>query len=138
MSILDILKEYIEGIEFLAYPLCINYLKKDTDCMSLSPLQGGKRDYDIIGNFTEDYYFNLLIKLVKPTADDGINALCTLHALGVYFDEQTLNNKLPVLGEGQEAVSIRALSVPVLQSRDSKGTEVYMCNYCFKYNQEVL
>ena len=138
MQIIDILKEYISNLEFVNYKLAVSYLSKDDDCMSISPLQGGEREYDIIGNYTEDYQFNIQIKLNSPSAVDSSNAIGLLNALGLYFEEANKNNKmLPKLNQGQTVEYLRILSNPTLQSRDDKGTEIFQCSYVLRYYQSI-
>ena len=138
MQIIDILKDYISNLEFVDYKLAVSYLSKDEDCMSISPLQGGEREYDILGNYTEDYQFNIQIKLTSPSAVDSSNAIGLLNALGLYFEEANKNDSmLPKLNQRQNVEYLRILSNPTLQSRDDKGTEIFQCSYVLRYNQSI-
>ena len=139
MQLIDILKDYINSLEFIPYNIVVNYLSKDKDCMSISPIQGGDREYDVLGNYTEDYQFSLQIKLNSPSVVESSNAIGILNAVGLYFEEANKNESLlPELNEGQEIEHLRILGNPTLLSRDDKNVEIFQCNYVLRYNQYTL
>lgn len=139
MQLIDILKDYINSLEFIPYNIVVNYLSKDKDCMSISPIQGGDREYDVLGNYTEDYQFSLQIKLNSPSVVESSNAIGILNAVGLYFEEANKNERLlPELNEGQEVEHLRILGNPTLLSRDDKNVEIFQCNYVLRYNQYTL
>lgn len=139
MQLIDILKDYINSLEFIPYNIVVNYLSKDKDCMSISPIQGGDREYDVLGNYTEDYQFSIQIKLNSPSVVESSNAIGILNAIGLYFEEANKNESLlPELNEGQEVEHLRILGNPTLLSRDDKNVEIFQCNYVLRYNQYTL
>lgn len=139
MQLIDILKDYIQSLEFIPYDIVVNYLSKDKECMSISPLQGGERVYDVIGNYTEDYQFSVQIKLNSPSVVESSNAIGILNALGLYFEEANKKIELlPKLNDDQEVEHLRILSNPTLLSRDDKNVEIFQCNYVLRYNQYTL
>lgn len=110
MQLIDRLKNYISDLEFIPYNLAVDYLREDENCMSISPLQGGDREYDILGNYTEDYQFNIQIKLTAPSAVESSNTIGILNGLGLYFEEANKKSEyLPKLGRGQSVEYIRTL-----------------------------
>lgn len=135
MQIIDILRDYIASLEFIRYDIVVNYLGLD-NCMSISPLQGGNREYDILGNYTEEYQFSIQIKLNSPSVEESSNAIGILNAIGLYFEDANKNKEiLPKLNEDQEVEHLRILSNPALLSRDDKNVEIFQCSYVLKYNQ---
>lgn len=139
MQLIDILKDYINNLEFVPYNAVVNYLSKDKDCMSISTIQGGDREYDVLGNYTEDYQFSIQIKLNSPSVVDSLNAIEILNAIGLYFEEANKNESLlPELNEGQEVEHLRILGNPTLLSRDDKNVEIFQCNYVLRYNQYTI
>lgn len=138
MQIIDILRDYIASLEFIRYDIVVNYLGLD-NCMSISPLQGGNREYDILGNYTEEYQFSIQIKLNSPSVEESSNAIGILNAIGLYFEDANKNKEmLPKLNEDQEVEHLRILSNPALLSRDDKNVEIFQCSYVLKYNQYTL
>lgn len=138
MQIIDILEEYLNSLEFNKYKCRVNFLNKEENCMSIGPIQGGTREYDILGNYTEDYQFSIQIKLINPSVEESSDAIGTLNAIGIYFEEANKKIELfPKLNKGQEVEHLRILSNPVLLSRDNKNSEVYQCNYVLRYQQTI-
>lgn len=136
MQIIDILADYVGSLEFIEYKPVVNYLSKDKNCMSISPMQGTNRQYDILGNYTEDFNFSIQIKLNKPSVVESSNAIGLLNALGLYFEEANQNRKLlPVLNEDQEVEHLRLINNPVLLSRDDKNNEIFQGLYVLRYSQ---
>lgn len=136
MQIINILRDYIANLEFINYNPVIDYLSAKEDSMSISPMQGGDREYDILGNYTEDYQFIIQIKLIAPSEQDSLDAMATLNAIGLYFESATNDETLlPDLGDNQEAEYLRMTSNPILQSRDDKGAEIFECSYTIRFKQ---
>jgi hypothetical protein len=136
MQIINILANYISGLNFVHYKAVPNYLDMNKACMSISPMPDNNREYDILGNFTEDYNFMIQIKLVDPSIVDSYNAMGLLNQIGLYFEEACKDKELlPTLEDNQEIESLRINGGPSLESRDDRNNEVYMCIYTLRYKQ---
>jgi hypothetical protein len=137
-NIIDIICSYLNSLEFIPYTVLVDFLDDSKDSMSVSPLQGGEKSYDILGNYTDDFQFQVNIGLKTPSIVESSNAIGILNSLGQYFEEATKNKKLlPDLGEGRETEQLKIISRPALWRRDDKGNEIFQCSYVLRYYQST-
>lgn len=140
MSIIEALKEYLEGYAGLATgaPVWVNYVSALPVEYSIVPLTG-ERVVESYLNGVEIRAFPFALWSTESTADD----LARLANVGFYeafadwLDAQTEAGDLPALGAGKTAESIAALGHGVLFQQGDSQSGIYQIQCLLTYRQEA-
>jgi hypothetical protein len=141
MTIIESLQTYIKTYSGLktGRPVWVNFLGSEPTDYSIVPLQGTKILESYL-NGTKIMKYSFALETMESTADD----LTRLQNLGFYeafsdwLDSQTKSKELPILGEGQTAQKIEAVTGGCLMETSTSETGRYQIICDLEYRQEKM